>query len=236
MAGNLEITNQIKFHLAQLSSNNEHHKFEDICRHLTRSRICSNILPATGPVTSGGDQGRDFESFSTYIKETSLKDSSFFKLKSDKKNCWCLYNSKRRYTNKNKKMILKKIVSQGDNVEIVYFFTTEAIPISKTHELQKFIREDYSLELEVLDINAISELLAEKDIFWIANEFLNIPSELYPKINDDEYNNIFNKWKESDPFNYADFVEIKNTLRNSYFNEEYKQDINFWMDKIKYFF
>jgi len=236
MAGNLEIINQIKFHLAQLSSNNEHHKFEDICRHLTRLRICSNILPATGPVASGGDQGRDFESFSTYIKETSLNDSSFFKLKSDKKIVGACTTQKSGILTKIKNDI-KKIVGQGDNVEIVYFFTTEAIPISKIHELQKFIREDYSLQLEVLDINAISELLAQKDIFWIANEFLNIPSELYPKISeDDEYNNIFNKWKESDPFNYADFVEIKNTLRNSYSNEEYKQDLNFWMNKIKYFF
>jgi hypothetical protein len=55
-----QIIAQIRFALARLSERNAHHEWEHVCRHLTRERICSNILPATGPVQAGGDQGRDF--------------------------------------------------------------------------------------------------------------------------------------------------------------------------------
>ncbi len=53
----------VRFQLAQLRSKNGHHDFEHVCRHLARATICPRILPATGPVQAGGDQGRDFESF-----------------------------------------------------------------------------------------------------------------------------------------------------------------------------
>ncbi len=70
---NLEqIKAQIRFGLSQLAETNSHHEFEHLCRHLARARICSNIIPATGPVSSGGDQGRDFETFKTYIPQNGI--------------------------------------------------------------------------------------------------------------------------------------------------------------------
>src|SRR5438552_18411912 len=68
MANIDQVISQIRFGLEQLSSRNAHHEFEHLCRHLARARVCSNILPATGPVGSGGDQGRDFETFRTYLR------------------------------------------------------------------------------------------------------------------------------------------------------------------------
>lgn len=53
----------IRFGLVDLSTRNAHFDFEELCRHLARSCICTNIVPATGPVAVGGDQGRDFETF-----------------------------------------------------------------------------------------------------------------------------------------------------------------------------
>lgn len=53
MANIEQIIQQIKFSLDQLSSQNAHHDFEHLCRHLTRARICSNVLPSTGPVSAG---------------------------------------------------------------------------------------------------------------------------------------------------------------------------------------
>ena len=57
----------IRFALDELSRENGHHAFEDLCRELARARVASNVLPATGPVSGGGDQGRDFETFRTYL-------------------------------------------------------------------------------------------------------------------------------------------------------------------------
>ena len=54
----------IGYALSQLSVQNAHHEFEHLCRHITRRRIASNIIPSTGPVSAGGDAGADFETIS----------------------------------------------------------------------------------------------------------------------------------------------------------------------------
>jgi hypothetical protein len=63
------LARSIRFALSDLSSQNAHHEFEHLCRQLARRRIASNVIPATRPVASGGDQGRDFETFRTYLRE-----------------------------------------------------------------------------------------------------------------------------------------------------------------------
>ena len=66
-AGILETRRQIRYELSQLSARNGHHEFEEMTRMLARNTVSRNILPATGPVSSGGDQGRDFETFRTNL-------------------------------------------------------------------------------------------------------------------------------------------------------------------------
>lgn len=63
-----ELTRQIRFALDQLLPQNGHHQFEHFSRAFTAKKICSNVLPATGPVSAGGDQGRDFETFRTHLR------------------------------------------------------------------------------------------------------------------------------------------------------------------------
>ncbi len=79
-----QIKSQIRFQLEQLSSKNAHHEFEHLCRYLTRARICSNVIPATGPVSAGGDQGRDFETFRTYLNSSPIANSTFIGMTSQK--------------------------------------------------------------------------------------------------------------------------------------------------------
>src|SRR5258708_27047751 len=75
---------QIRFALDQLSTENAHHDFEHMSFDIAKLRICSNIIRATGPVSAGGDQGKDFETFKTYISQTSIANSTFIGLVSDK--------------------------------------------------------------------------------------------------------------------------------------------------------
>src|SRR6202040_3518778 len=63
--------------LGSVAADNEHHSFEHLCRQVAKRRIASNILPATGPVSAGGDQGRDFETFRTYLLNSPIANSSF---------------------------------------------------------------------------------------------------------------------------------------------------------------
>jgi hypothetical protein len=77
VASRPELIEQIAFGLNRLPSQNTHHEFEHLCRDFARKRIASNVIPATGPVAGGGDQGRDFDTFRTYLKEEVGEHSAF---------------------------------------------------------------------------------------------------------------------------------------------------------------
>lgn len=226
-----QIKSQIRFQLEQLSTKNAHHDFEHLCRYLTRARICSNVIPATGPVSAGGDQGRDFETFRTYLNSSSIANSTFIGMISQKTIAFACSLQKDGITSKIK-VDANTIMDSGSSVESVYFFSSSDIPISKIHKLKSWAKENHSIELEILDGQAISELLADREIFWIAEKFLDIPSEIYPRIdNDDWYDCILKKWKENDKcsFNYANFYEIKTVTRHATFETKVRQDLPFWI-------
>lgn len=50
-----ETERYIQFLLEQLAGCNEHHVFEQIVFQIALRRLSSNIVPATGPVSAGGD-------------------------------------------------------------------------------------------------------------------------------------------------------------------------------------
>jgi hypothetical protein len=68
----VQLAAYIRFQLEQLKAQNKHHEFEHLARHFARLRICESVLPATGPVGAGGDQGRDFESYRSYLASTPI--------------------------------------------------------------------------------------------------------------------------------------------------------------------
>lgn len=58
-----ELAKYIQYRLGMLGEENAHHRFEELCFRIARATVASHLLPPTGPVSAGGDQGRDFESF-----------------------------------------------------------------------------------------------------------------------------------------------------------------------------
>jgi hypothetical protein len=62
-----QLIKYLRFQLNELSAENGHHTFEHICREVARARLATNLVPATGPVAGGGDAGRDFETFKSYL-------------------------------------------------------------------------------------------------------------------------------------------------------------------------
>jgi hypothetical protein len=103
--------------------------------------------------------------------------------------------------------------------------------------LQDWARETYTLELEIIDGEALSEELALNDLFWIAEEFLQIPAELFPKVANADYLPLQEKWESSSPVleNYADFDEIKRLARLTLDDESLTQDLPFWLQKLQEF-
>lgn len=239
MANLEQVTHQIRFGIEQLSAKSSHHEFEHLCRHLTRAKICSNILPATGPVSAGGDQGRDFETFRTYLNSTSIADSTFIGLASTNPIAFaCSLQDKSGISTKIKSDV-KEIMSSGSKVESVHYFCGADLAVAKRHKLQEWVREEYEIELEIYDGQAISELLADREVFWIAEKYLSIPSEIFPRSPKDEdetwYSAVFSDWKTKMPTgdNFAEFTEIKVAARHSFYNKDLRQDLSFWIDLLK---
>ena len=141
-----QVIQQIRFQLEQLTVRNAHHDFEHLCRHLTRVRICSNIIPSTGPVSAGGDQGRDFETFRTYLRASPITNSTFIGLVSEKPIVFAC-SLQKNIIGKIKSDI-NTIMASGTKVEKICYFCTSDVPIHKRHELQLWAKEKHSVELQ----------------------------------------------------------------------------------------
>ncbi len=239
MANIPQVISQIRFQIEQLASGNAHHNFEHLCRHLVRTRICSNIIPATGPVSAGGDQGADFESFSTYITG-DISSNSAFTAKIKNKSIAFSCSIQRTNIILKIKSDVKKLMESGLAFDEIYYFAGSDIQISHIHDLKKWAKDEYNVKLEIHDAQSISELLADREIFWIAEEFLNIPSEIFPRLDDEEdwYTHSYEKWrmKSTPNLNYSDFLEIKSAVRHLTFDRANKQDIPFWLKLLEFYY
>lgn len=167
----------IRFGLEQLSAKNSHHDFEHLCRHLARTVICVNILPSTGPVSKGGDQGIDFETFQ--IPDTSIEDLSAFHRHFPNKHIVFACTIRKAETVPAKvKEDIEKILTNSPDVIDVYYFAGADIPISTRNELKTWAKKEHSISLEIFDGQAVSELLADPEVIWIAERFLAIPPDI----------------------------------------------------------
>src|SRR5688572_18627255 len=71
------VRQQIRFALAGLGARNANHEFEHLCRDFARARISPSLLPSTGPVSAGGEHGRDFETFTTFAADDGQRKMVF---------------------------------------------------------------------------------------------------------------------------------------------------------------
>lgn len=234
-----QLASQIRFQLEQLSARNAHHEFEHLCRHLARARICSNILPATGPVSAYGDQGRDFETFRTYLRESPISNSSFIGLASEGPVAFACTLTRKEDIESKIKSDIDTIMASGTSVIDVHYFCTADVPVGLRHKLLAWAEETHNVPLEIHDGQAISEHLIERDVFWIAVRFLSIPSEIYPippaESSEQWYHELLETWRHAEypPENYADFSEIKAAIRHATFTDTAKQDLPFWIKHLE---
>ena len=239
MASIDQVIEQVAFGLEQLGVRNAHHEFEHMCRHFARARICSNILPATGPVSAGGDQGRDFETFRSYLASSSLGSSSFISRVTDKPLAFACTLQRNSLESKIKSDV-STILASGTPVVGIHYFCGTALVASKRHELQEWARSTYSVELEIYDARALSENLSSSDTFWIAARYLGIPSEIYPRssLSSDEcYEEQRLLWQNTtlDPTSFSQFHEIKILLRYAVYEDSCKHDVPLWIARIEKF-
>ncbi|AVH45529.1 hypothetical protein [Agrobacterium tumefaciens] len=224
----------IRYQLEQMSAANEQHRFEDLSLELARVRIASNVIRATGPVQSGGDQGRDFETFTTYLKRSPISSSTFVARATDDVIAFaCTLN--KQITTKIR-TDLKTIHGGGEKPSRVVYFCTPDVPVATRHRIQKEALSKHGSPIDIHDGQSIADMLCDADTFWIAEEYLAVPAELFPPVVlDSEYENLRLRWLEKNkvPYNRADFAEIKRGLRRATFDEAARPEINRWIELMR---
>jgi hypothetical protein len=233
MASIDQVIRQIRFALENLSERNGQHEFEHLCRHFARHRICFNILPATGPVGGGGDQGRDFETFRTFIY--GLGNDKFAAQGDHKRLAFAC--SLQKQVEKKIRSDVKTVMDGMQRPDMIYFFSSRSVTVAARHKLQSWAQKAHNVELEIVDGEALAEQLSDAEVFWIAAKYLNVPLEIFPPLPDthDEYKTKKDTWTKStsSPSRYSDFVELKRCAR--YALRDTPQDIPFWLGLLAQF-
>jgi hypothetical protein len=226
--------------MSELGSSNGHHRFEDLCRKFAQVRLAPNILPATGPVGVGGDQGRDFETFRTYMSEELGPYGGFAARLKEGAVAFICTTQQDELVGKLRGDVAK-IVASGTTVSTIYALLSSPLPVAKRHQIQAEVREKHGTELEILDGLALAEALADREVFWIAEEYLSIPADFRPEASEDEdelphwYRDRRERWRRRGVVDASpgELSAVTDGLRHATFAPDARVDLTFWLDLVR---
>ncbi|TDO58237.1 hypothetical protein EV651_110273 [Kribbella sp. VKM Ac-2571] len=224
----------VRFALAQLLSRNEHHRFEHLCTALARQRITPNIVAGTGPVSSGGDQGRDFETFIGYVPGRVRDLGTRLGIERDDTIVFCCTLGRTDLAGKIRRDIARA-VSLGSAVDAVVYFAEPDIPTATRHQLIQEAEDLHHVRLEILDGQTLTGLLCDRDTFWIAVEFLDIPAYLAPPSAGPQwYAESHARWlsRAAQATTVGDLIELTGCLRFATFTEAVRSDVPTWLSRM----
>jgi hypothetical protein len=226
----------MRFALSQLGGRNGHHEFEQLCFQLARRRVYPNVLPATGPVSAGGDQGADFETFHVgEVMPVGTRSPFFARVSREKVVFAC---SLEKNIQKKVKEDLEAAAKFPAKVERLYFFSDGDVAVGRRHKLQEFAQTTYGIALEIFDGRAISELLVDPEVFWIAQQYLSIPSDFVlavPKSSHKWYEEVVNTGIDGTQTAETDFYRLKDAVRFATHDPVYRSDLPGLLTKLRVF-
>lgn len=232
-----EVEQHIRFALQNLGARNGHHDFEELCRHFAQARIASNILPATGPVSAGGDGGRDIETFHSTLRTELGPHGAFLAGVSDGVYVFICTIQQERLEKKIADDVAK-VLASGETPAAIYAFCIGNLPVGRRKKLQEKLAEKYDGRFEILDREALTVQLAQRDIFWIAERFLDIPAALAPARTDANLDHL-PQWYLDDRHRWrsrggpqsrlADILDLKDGLRLATRSAPARPDLPFWL-------
>ena len=240
MPSPVEAEKYIRFQLEDLTAQNEHHTFEKICYRIAKRRLSSNILLATGPVSAGGDQGRDAETYYTRLPQELPATAGFVGRATTEPLVMACSAQKDRLEAKVRRDV-NSICRQGGAVKVVAFFAVQEIPAAAKHRLQKQARETHGVRLEIFDGQAISHMLAEADLIWVAEKYLDLPSHLVPDSPDEPQPDWYThtlaalRQRRAVRLTPGAFSEVRDGLRHATFDDTARADLPEWLGYMREF-
>lgn len=230
-----EARTEIRFGLSQLGARDAHHEFEHLARGLARMTVSLNILPATGPVAGGGDQGRDAETYRTDFpgqvaalgRQLGIADSDGLAFACTLQQADVLGKLAAD---------IEKIISDGSEVQWVVAYCEANVKVGDRHRFQKRMKDEHGVHVEVFDGNGISELLSQRHLYWIARQHLHLSERTLPTEVERPgwYEQSLQRWQgrtgTKSPRTMADFVDVKTCLRLATSLEDARRDLPFWLD------
>lgn len=174
-----ELASLLEFHLGQMTAKNDHHRFERLCGEVARRRIAVNIVVATGPVGSGGDGGRDGETFDTELPDEAC---TWFSVRATTAHVAMACSARKDYKKKIPTDVRNISLSRDREFDSIVFFSTRTIPSGD----QIRMRKKYAASgLAIWDRLAIARALAEPDLHWVAQHYLDLPAKLFEGLEPD---------------------------------------------------
>lgn len=231
----------IAFSLDQLKAENRHHEFEWISFRCAKARISSNVRIATGPVSAGGDQGRDGETFTTdLLRESPRGPGDNWFAESASTEPWVMACTLQDGNLRAKVLEdLQAITAEGSGlVSRVVYFSLNDIPAGQRHQLERVARETYGVELLLFTKADMQVWLAEADLVWVAQRHLGLPDVLIPDTpahgSPEWYTEDKRLYTDQDgPLNATGYERIRRALRYATHNR--KQDIETWLHLTRQF-
>lgn len=237
MSDNVEqVRHEVRFALSQLRARNGQHEFETMTRTLARATVTRNLLPATGPVASGGDQGRDFETFPTQLpgqvqpagRQLGIPDRAMVAFA-----CTLQQDDVRGKVRAD----VTKILDSGTDVDHVVYYCESDMPVAHRHTLEEWARAEHHVRLIVFDGAAITEQLADNASYWIAESYLHLPARILPAPEDRPgwYEEDLARWRsDTDPVDtMGRLIDLAGCLHFATYYRQGRADIAFWLDRLE---
>lgn len=236
MTSPTELERRIRFGLNTLTETNSHHDFETISLGLARKRIATNLMPATGPVAAGGDQGRDAESYWTNLT-TEEDPTSLFIVGATDENVVLACTTQQADVTAKIRSDIQSICGRGETVNRIVYFTLTPVAVGKRHELQEQARADHNVALDIWDAVAISKELAEHDLYYLAVDYLHLPAELAPErpvssaTRPDWYEKDLARWQARTlpASSLGDLIDLRDGLRSASTDPALEADLPEWL-------
>lgn len=230
----------IRFQLEQLTIRNEHHLFEEICLRVAKRRVSSNVRLATGPVSAGGDQGRDGESYYTSLPD-ELPGAEGFVGAASTVPVVVACTAQKSGVEAKVRADLHSIAAGGPVGRVAYF-TIADVNVAIQHNLQRQALETHGIGLDIHDGQVLAGHLAEPDLVWVAEKYLGLPSHMVPDVGASEvqpgwYTHTLSVLRERpEPrLTAGAFSEVRRGLRRATFHDEARPDLPEWLDFMRAF-